>query len=576
MEKKICLGLILLLALYSCKFDQNSTNNQYLESTKKFKSTQSNSETEVADESYQIKKKEIYDRDFYHFKPEIRVNSQKNKKPKIKKQTTPTSNYAFVSPSPKHDVPNEIYSINPTINNIITYEKTGSTIEIPANSIVDEKGNLVTENVDITYREFHSQKDVFFSGIPMNFEVNGEESYFETAGMMELQAYKENKKLSLKSGAEIKVNMTTDKNSEDFNLYELNKNTTEWKEIGKPKLTKNEVKSTKYLSITPRYQSINDMEIMINMGDRYEYTKEKKKKYFIEFKVDIRNNNDVGADISNENKKERRKKRQINGLSFRIYDVKWVEFKKILLKYGFEKGKTYEYDNGKKYKSYYTASYINIKKISEEKYNISFKDKDDKELVLHSSLVNKYASKRTKKKRKEALETFDFNTYFGKFRKFANNGKVIGYDSIWVDNSALSAIYLIQNKFTVNGFGVYNCDNPKAFPTEQVASLNYDLKEITSNKLSSIHLVDSKKGASFIYNYSMFEAFWFNPSADNFLYSVIDQNNIAYLLPDDFSKVDYTNKKFYVPFSVASMDEFNEILEKLYPTKLKKDYEVNS
>jgi len=117
------------------------------------------------------------------------------------------------------------YSVTPPLENVDVAFKTfdmkaseaktiefknGTSIEIPANAFVDANGNLVTEDVEIRYREFHDAADVLASGIPMKVvQKDGREAYMQTAGMFEINAYVAELPVQLADNKEIMVNMAS-------------------------------------------------------------------------------------------------------------------------------------------------------------------------------------------------------------------------------------------------------------------------------------------------------------------------------------------------------------------------------
>ncbi|OIQ32613.1 MAG: hypothetical protein BM555_04830 [Crocinitomix sp. MedPE-SWsnd] len=103
----------------------------------------------------------------------------------------------------------------------------GSSIEIPANAIVDENGDPVKKKVDLTFTQYHSAADLMASGIPMEYDSAGTSNHFESAGMFSLDARVKKKKVFLKEGESIKVNLASDKNDQ-MNFYELDEKTGDW------------------------------------------------------------------------------------------------------------------------------------------------------------------------------------------------------------------------------------------------------------------------------------------------------------------------------------------------------------
>jgi hypothetical protein len=110
----------------------------------------------------------------------------------------------------------------------LTYE-SGSTVHFEPNSICHEDGTPAHGEIEVSYREFRNQADILFSGIPMTYNENGETFNFNSAGMFELRATQNGKKLKLTKPANI--NFMATENLKDMNYYAMDDNTGEWTKI---------------------------------------------------------------------------------------------------------------------------------------------------------------------------------------------------------------------------------------------------------------------------------------------------------------------------------------------------------
>lgn len=104
----------------------------------------------------------------------------------------------------------------------------GSVVTIPANSIVDKKGNVVNGPVEIIFREFSDPLEIVFSGIPMTYDSAGTMSDFQTAGMFELKAMKDGEELKLAAGREIIVDLAAVRTDDGFSLYQYDDISGNW------------------------------------------------------------------------------------------------------------------------------------------------------------------------------------------------------------------------------------------------------------------------------------------------------------------------------------------------------------
>ena len=119
----------------------------------------------------------------------------------------------------------------------------GTLINIPENTLVDSAGNLVTGKVDLKYRDFLDQKEVFLSGIPMNYDSNGVNMNFKSGGMFEMLAYQDENPLFIADDKKVKVDLASMQVEDDYNIYYLSPEKKKWvyKNRDKDGFTKEEI-----------------------------------------------------------------------------------------------------------------------------------------------------------------------------------------------------------------------------------------------------------------------------------------------------------------------------------------------
>jgi len=122
-------------------------------------------------------------------------------------------------PASEYDIPFEVFLINSdSLTNI--YTKTGTHLEIPANSFEDSLGHQVTGVVILKVREFHTPMEILRAGIPL--QTNRQKNEFlESGGMIEIKAYKDSSKLKIRTGSSMGVDLAAFKKSTDFQLFNL-------------------------------------------------------------------------------------------------------------------------------------------------------------------------------------------------------------------------------------------------------------------------------------------------------------------------------------------------------------------
>ena len=96
------------------------------------------------------------------------------------------------------------YTLSAGAAQTITTPETGTSLNIKANSFINEYGELAEGNLKLFMREMHSAPEYFMRGVPMNG--------FESAGMLELKAFDaEGNTLQLNSEKPVDVLMALQK-----------------------------------------------------------------------------------------------------------------------------------------------------------------------------------------------------------------------------------------------------------------------------------------------------------------------------------------------------------------------------
>ncbi|MEO6489237.1 MAG: hypothetical protein ABIO04_04780 [Ferruginibacter sp.] len=126
------------------------------------------------------------------------------------------------------NVPVSEFVFDATKGDTILYS-SGSIIYFPPSALVDERGAIIKGEVKITYREFAEPVDFFLSGIPMGYDSAGVKYNFESSGMCEINAYKDNKPVFVNPYAMPEINLSGKNKSNLHNLYFLDTADRSWK-----------------------------------------------------------------------------------------------------------------------------------------------------------------------------------------------------------------------------------------------------------------------------------------------------------------------------------------------------------
>ncbi len=178
----------------------------------------------------------------------------------------------FVQPPiPAADVPFSDYSVDAAKGDTIMYP-SGTVLLFPPDAFVDKKGKVVKGKVDVKYREFSNPVDYFLSGIPMGYDSAGVHYTFESAGMCDIQAFKDGQPVFVNKSSKPEINIATGNKDLAQNLYYLDTATKQWVnrgkseilEVGKTNMSVKNPLSTESKAVLPAkpYRMADDLPII--------------------------------------------------------------------------------------------------------------------------------------------------------------------------------------------------------------------------------------------------------------------------------------------------------------------------
>lgn len=453
------------------------------------------------------------------------------------------------------NVPTTIYKVNAEKGATLEF-KTGSKITIPKNSFVDGNGKLVKGDVELHYREFHDPVDFFVAGIPMTYDSAGVRYHFESAGMMEINAYQGNEKLAVAPEKSINIALASNYTGTNYNLYKLDTAVNNWACLGKDKVVSVAPKTTEKVSEasapnsvieTPEYKTIETkketllQEKEVKLASLPALAKEplkpqeaKKNKYTFDLDVDAKEYpelavyKDVMFEVGDENK----------NFNSTMYDVTWDE---ALIKEGADKGKNYM---------------LTLKKAS-KKYDLVvypvFEGKNyEKALSVFQEKFTKYTAELDKRKVAEAKVEQEYQAVLAKLKQQQQE-----LELRWKEREASQFKLMdnqekVQRMFAVNGFGIYNCDRPLAYPKGITCKVKLNGENDKRINCYGVYLVDKSKNGIFTFEKNPVVNFSFNPASQNILWTV-ESGILYWLKPEQFSGIEQN-----VPVNAIKMNRVEQ------------------
>jgi hypothetical protein len=438
------------------------------------------------------------------------------------------------------NVPYVIYKVNAEKGGKFDF-KTGSKLTIPQNAFVDETGKPLKGEIELRYREFHDAADFFVSGIPMTYDSAGVKYQFESAGMMEMLAYKDGNQVQMAPGKTIKVELASAYQGTEYNLYKLDTLKNNWSCLGKDKV-ENENKNSKDQSLN------NDVSAIVKVQDAPEYKaieqkieevetvkenkiaalpkpaeapkkplKASKDKYTFNLELDLTEfpefavYKNVKWELGSENKN--------------VNNAMWTELNKTLwedvtLKEG-KKGENYllSLKKGKKqvndlvvYPVFEGQNYELAMNDFQEKFK-KYTEALDKRKIEEKKIQEKYEADLANAKKQQA-------EFEEKWKRERNN-----------ELASLDTEQKVMRVFQVSSFGVYNCDNPSVYPKGIMCNAVLTNEQEAKLMCYEVYLVDKTKNGLFTYNRNPITRLSFDPKASNILWTV--ENGVLYYIKQD-------------------------------------------
>ena len=478
------------------------------------------------------------------------------------------------------DIPYETYIVDAAEKSKLKYH-TGTKIKVPKNAFIDEKGNDIDGEVELRYREFHDVADFFVSGIPMDYDSAGVKYHFESAGMMEMLAYKNGKPIFLKPEKEIKIEMVSNYEGSHYNLYELDTANREWSYRGKDQVTPVVSHEARPEEIEPGISSALDDEYYYDEGRptaivpeqelpvkklarkvkiATEEVKKVKKTKPVEpkqvsktrYNFDIAVNPDEFPEISvyegtlfeigDENR----------NFSSKMYDIKWED---IILKEK-DPGINYNLTLVKGQTKYTWVVYpvfegkdlAKAKEIFKEKFD-KYTEKLDIRRAEEKKAKEDYAAKLAEYERKRAEQLAKWEEQRRQYTE-AQKTRI----------ERLETYRKTVRAFNITRFGTWNCDSPIPRPRGKSVMASFTDAEGNPLVFDIVYLVQKDRNALFTYYAQAFNNLKFNPNQENVLWAITSDNRVAIFQADRFKDMIIRNGKYTFEMNVLK-DEPGSVAE---------------
>ena len=423
------------------------------------------------------------------------------------------------------DIPKNYYTVNGQTGEMFTFNNT--SISIPANAFSDKNGNVVTGEVEISYREFHNPIDFFVAGIPMIYDSAGVEYHFESAGMFEIYGYQNGEPVNLIKPIEVKL--ASLHQGDYFNLYQLDTLSGEWTYLSKDTSVVKKSMGGIPEEITNLNENIAKLEAQLPA---------KKSKHGVCIKIDF-------------NPTEFPELASLKEVLFEV-DATDKNFSPDLAKKDWDDVKLKKVNDDYELTFYDKFKPTKIKAtpvLSDGEYKIALKE-------YNSKYGQRLAAYRAKKDSVEGLLVF-------KSRVFPSFGNSTGS--------------YVERLFEVNDFGIWNSDCPMRMPKGRMLASMYINTNETTNEIDTldfktIYLVEENKNT--LYRITNNGILSYNPSKKYVLWAIDKQEKLCVFPAVKFNQIpSQVDSAYAFEMDVANAKSMNitEVRKELNLVKLFKD-----
>ena len=477
--------------------------------------------------------------------------------------------------------------------------KSGSKLIVPPSAFIDKDGQPVGGNVSIRFREFHDYVDFFLSGIPMEYDSAGTRYQLESAGMVEIYAEKDGKRVNIAPGKEIAVELVSEiqvpasrrGRVPNFNIYRLDTEQRNWVYDGEDQIELLEEDLSALL---------NDDEQAIEKQHRITLSKIESKaaRQLAEieatipqplaptrperangeaqvFNFEFSDNQIIYSAITTDEAHQgvTEAQQQLDQLRNQYANTMWQVAPNNP---GFDKeaASRIQWDDmtiSPLNQRDYEVTLINSNKTMKIIVNPVLTGDDYEEALSKFNVAYKQYQQKVNERQTQLQDQKDqLKKSIAEEKAMAQKDadeQIAAYRAKGQDYAATQAIIKqkVLNRFRVNNFGIWNCDRPLPPMMARVKGEFVDDKEnryihhtayLVNKNTNTVSRFHTAKGNDIV----------FDTESDNILWLVTKQNKLAIFRPEEFKRInkdkdDYTFVLNVVDKSIASEEDVRKILE---------------
>lgn len=433
---------------------------------------------------------------------------------------------------------------------LVVQTESGTKITIPPNTLIDKDGKPVQGDVELRYREFLNQKDIFQSGIPMLYKEGKEALVFESGGMFELLAYQNNKPIYIAPDKLVQVDLASTETGDHFNVYYYSPMDSSWIDKGKDKH-----------GFSLKEQALVDS--LLKKGKAYnEVIQTENESKLTEVRLSkIQKTKPIAPSVANDSK-----------YSFTI-DVNYKHFPELQAVHDV---KFQVSDKETKFKPAYASETWNSATISRgnesNEFITCFKNvKQGEKCFLTNPVVEKENFATANERFDELMETYLFKKdsmvkrlavlkeRMAKQVKSLNQNRIAALNSRNV-NKAQVVENTVTRTFQIGNFGIWNSDCPQKLPSEAIVKAEFVDEAGTPLMFNTMYLVLKDKNMVITLYPEVFRnGIPYNPDEDCMLWAVTpDLKNVAVFNASQFKGINKSHKTHTFNMKLVSSKVFDK------------------
>lgn len=475
------------------------------------------------------------------------------------------------------NIPYSTYKIDASYGGNIIHPN-GTEINISESAFFNENGEEIVGDIEIEYREFHDQIDIFLSGIPMDYDSSGTQRTFESAGMFEIIAKQNGEMISLDNNKPIEVKMASNYLGEQYNQYFLDEESGQWKYIGNdvielqiPEDIAVENSNYDYESTIEHKEDQEKIELAkeeVNTAETIYNSEANKTKAFIKKNApntpSVYNEDNYHFDLSVE-RSEFPELFIYEGVQFEVspndnsftedvYDIEWNDAKLEAIANSNNYNLTFSNDNDKRTFEVYPVLKGSDLTVATSEYNRRF---------------GAYSKLLTKRKATESKAKSDYDLALKNYKNIQNqavsrrltailsNSRTT--DKVGARNTAAN----LSRVFQVVSLGIHNSDKPILLrpPSGNKIMASFVDQNNKLVKLPKVSLIEHNRNANFTYTFNQYPTFKYNPKEKNTIVGVTTKGMLAVVEKEQFISI--PKRVDQHQFKVRLLDPTKLTVEKL-------------